>query len=292
MPFPGAPKGALVQMRTPVEIVVSQAFAFGNLLITMMKTIFFLFLIGVGLVVYLIKSDHIDVKELILKVTETTAESGDSTGETEGSTFFPSFGNSRDKFPLERTVTDTRGRPLEGTILGKSNGSIAMKRSSDDKEFVIVLSKLSEADQKFFSEMADYKPVLLKPNKMEGRVARWNSDSNSAQKEAIKFGLPIYLVFTGTSWCPPCQSMERLVFSSSAFRDFANQNVVLMKITVPGSRRLTGFDQQLSDQYGISSYPTILLLDDTGKEFYKHSGASIDPERHTTKMKKLIASKE
>lgn len=53
--------------------------------------------------------------------------------------------------PTVRTITDAGGRKIDVTIIGKSPSSIKAKRTSDDKEFVIELGKLSEDDRAYIS---------------------------------------------------------------------------------------------------------------------------------------------
>lgn len=253
----------------------------------MAKVIFFLLIVGAGLVFFVVKKDLINVDEL-LRIVAVPDDGAAPTESGETSPFPSDDSITRPTFPMDRTLIDNQGRPLEASVLGKSNGSILVKRKFDQKEFVIALTKLSSADQEFFANVADYKPIPSKASLVAGRVARWNTNLSSAQKEATKYGLPIYLVFTGTSWCPPCQQMERSVFNSDTFRKFANENLVLLKVTVPASLRLSGLDAQLSAKFGISSYPTILLLDASGNSFYKKSGASVDPVGHTAYIKQRI----
>ncbi len=53
-------------------------------------------------------------------------------------------------YPAERTITDTQGRSMEGTILSKTDVSIKFRRASDGKEYDISLDKLSVIDRIYF----------------------------------------------------------------------------------------------------------------------------------------------
>ena len=57
--------------------------------------------------------------------------------------------------PIKRTLTTADGRKLEGTILSNDANSIQFRRTTDNKEFTLELSKLSSDDQKFIAELTD-----------------------------------------------------------------------------------------------------------------------------------------
>lgn len=63
--------------------------------------------------------------------------------------------------PVARTVTDTTGRKLEGTILSKDGTSIKFRRTSDGKEFDLTLDRLSTEDQAFIAGLVT--PPVKKP---------------------------------------------------------------------------------------------------------------------------------
>jgi thioredoxin 1 len=68
----------------------------------------------------------------------------------------------------------------------------------------------------------------------------------------------------GATGCSACKRMEKVM---EEIRDLypANVNVVFMNILKPES-------QDLMKYYGIAAIPTQVLLDKTGKEFFRHTG--------------------
>ena len=54
---------------------------------------------------------------------------------------------------MKRTLTTADGRKLEGTILSKDVTSIQFRRTTDGKEFMLELSKLSAEDQAFIGTL-------------------------------------------------------------------------------------------------------------------------------------------
>jgi hypothetical protein len=67
--------------------------------------------------------------------------------------------------PISRTVVDSTGRKLEGTIIGKDADSIQFRRSSDGKEFDLPLAKLSAGDQKFVANLETQAATIHPPSR-------------------------------------------------------------------------------------------------------------------------------
>lgn len=78
----------------------------------------------------------------------------------------PSLGSKADKepkieitdYPLARQLTDSQGRPLDGHIIAKAEGSLYVLRSSDAMNFQIPVESLSKADQEFAERLPDLMP--------------------------------------------------------------------------------------------------------------------------------------
>ena len=64
--------------------------------------------------------------------------------------------------------------------------------------------------------------------------------------------------------------LERQVFSQPEFKDYAAQHLVLLEVDFPRMKELSreqrAANAQLAERYGIEGFPTIVLLDSTGKE--------------------------
>lgn len=64
----------------------------------------------------------------------------------------------QETMPANRTITDTQGRSMDGTIVSKSETSIKFRRTSDNKEFEIKLDTLSETDRAFIAGLIAEEP--------------------------------------------------------------------------------------------------------------------------------------
>ena len=94
----------------------------------------------------------------------------------------------------------------------------------------------------------------------------WFSNYGKALEQAKATGKPILADFSGTDWCPPCQSLDKNILSTDAFKAWAKKNVVLFKAEylryskLP--KELEAQNERLALKYGINSFPTVLMLDE------------------------------
>ena len=109
----------------------------------------------------------------------------------------------------------------------------------------------------------------------------WIENWNQAIAAAKKLNRPIMINFTGSDWCPWCFRLRDEVFVMDAFKEYAENNLVLLTVDFPRggkqSEELKNQNQTLQRQFGIQGYPTILLVDKDGKEInrtgYQAGGA-------------------
>jgi thioredoxin-related protein len=100
--------------------------------------------------------------------------------------------------------------------------------------------------------------------------AKWLTDFAKAKDQAKSEEKKIYLLFTGSNWCPPCMQLDRQVHRTEEFTEYAEKNLVLLKADFPRPNNLPAAQQKandsLAEQFNIEFFPTIVVLDQTGKE--------------------------
>jgi len=104
----------------------------------------------------------------------------------------------------------------------------------------------------------------------------WLTDLDAAKAQAAKENKPVLVDFTGSDWCPPCKALHKNVFESSEFAAVASR-YVLVELDYPKSKpqspELKAKNAELSKKYGITGFPTVLLIDaKTGDVFGKTVG--------------------
>ena len=111
----------------------------------------------------------------------------------------------------------------------------------------------------------------------------WLTDYNEALTQAKETGRPILADFTGSDWCGWCKKLDREVFQTDTFKDWAADNVVLLVLDFPRrikqSDELKKQNQALAQKHGVQGFPTILFLDESGNAIgrtgYVKGGADV-----------------
>ncbi|GAT33453.1 thioredoxin-like [Terrimicrobium sacchariphilum] len=105
----------------------------------------------------------------------------------------------------------------------------------------------------------------------------WIEDFAQASALSKKLNRPMLVEFTGSDWCPPCIQMNKQIFSTKKFQDFAKDKLVLMKVDFPMRKpQNTALKQQnlqLDEKFGVNgAVPTVVLLSPDGKVLAAHQG--------------------
>lgn len=171
-----------------------------------------------------------------------------------------------------RTWTNAEGKNVEAELTKVEGDAVTFRlRSGTMTTFALV--KLSQADRDY---IAQNPPAAAKPAPGPtpptgvaavdaNRKAKWLSRMAKAQDEAKATGLPILVLFTGTSWCPYCIKLEGEVFSKKEFTTFANQNLVLLKLDFgPGGSTSNKEQKKLQEEFAVHGFPRYFLTDAAG----------------------------
>ncbi len=120
----------------------------------------------------------------------------------------------------------------------------------------------------------------------------WLTDLAKAKAQAKSEKKMVLMDFNGSDWCPPCKALRKNVLSSPEFIQYAKQNLVLVDVDFPRhktvSEELKKANEQLSDQYKVEGFPTIVVLSSDGKELTKRVGYDGEsPKDFITELDKL-----
>jgi tetratricopeptide (TPR) repeat protein len=101
---------------------------------------------------------------------------------------------------------------------------------------------------------------------------QWVTDFEAAKALAQADGKDILVNFTGSDWCTWCIQLSKEVFSKPEFAQYAKQHFVLVEADFPqnqfGQPEATNPEhQELSEQFEVEGFPTILLFDKLGRPF-------------------------
>ncbi len=109
----------------------------------------------------------------------------------------------------------------------------------------------------------------------------WLTDLPSAQARARAEKKSVLLFFHGSDWCPACVEMQRQVFDSPAFVQYARRALVLVDVDFPDKHKqdeeLRRANAALKARFNLSpapdeGFPTIVLLNDAGETVFQETG--------------------
>ncbi|MFR4223491.1 MAG: thioredoxin family protein [Akkermansia sp.] len=92
---------------------------------------------------------------------------------------------------------------------------------------------------------------------------RWGKSLKSAQKQAAETGLPIVLLFTGTSWCGFCVKLEKEILSKRGFQTRHGRRGHWRQFEF-GSSDFSKSKE--AKTYNITGVPAMVVVDADGKE--------------------------
>ena len=120
----------------------------------------------------------------------------------------------------------------------------------------------------------------------------WTTDFEAAKKLAATRNVPILADFSGSDWCGWCIKLDREVFSKPTFQAYASTNVVLFLADFPSHKELPAAvkaqNEKLAEEYGVRGFPTVLLLDATGKVLGRTGYQAGGPEAYVKHLKQLL----
>lgn len=97
----------------------------------------------------------------------------------------------------------------------------------------------------------------------------WETNLETALQKAKTENKAVMVNFTGSDWCVWCKRLSAEVFSKSEFEDYADDNLILVKLDFPRSIEQSAetklYNNQLAQRYGIQGFPTILLFNSQGQ---------------------------
>ena len=105
---------------------------------------------------------------------------------------------------------------------------------------------------------------------------KWETDLPAAQAQAKKEKKMVLMDFTGSDWCGWCIKLNKEVFSTKEFQDYAKDNLVLVELDFPSKKKQTDAlkkaNEKLKNKYEADGFPTIVVLNSGGKEVWKQVG--------------------
>lgn len=123
--------------------------------------------------------------------------------------------------------------------------------------------------------------LLLGAVGAEAQVRFMTRSTDGVRRQAVEQNKLVFIDLFAT-WCPPCQMMEREVFSRSDVGAFMEQHFVCAKYDID---KTTG--RELLKRYGNRRVPLYLIFNTEGELLGRIRGAT-DPERFMAEVKRIF----
>ena len=133
----------------------------------------------------------------------------------------------------------------------------------------------------------------LKKEQTQKKTEGWIENFEQAKKEAKQFKQPMYVLFTGSDWCPWCIKLEKEALSTKEFLSFAKANLILFKAdflrSKPVPAKLKRQNDALARKFEVQGFPTAFLMhadeDIFGRTGYQPGGGKAYVEHLTGMLK-------
>jgi protein disulfide-isomerase len=138
--------------------------------------------------------------------------------------------------------------------------------------------------------------LMLNTIVFAGDGEQWHEDLDEGLKVAMKENKPVLVDFTGSDWCGWCIKLDNEVFEKTAFTDYAKKNLVLVKVDFPSKKKQAAEQKEknkkLMQQYGVRGFPTIVILDSTGKRVGTLGYVPGGPDAFIKAIEKVLDKKD
>ena len=119
----------------------------------------------------------------------------------------------------------------------------------------------------------------------------WQTDFEKAKNTASIEDKPIILVFQGSDWCAPCIKLDRQVWSTDTFKEYASEHYVMLQADFPRKREnslsetQTKANAKLAETYNKNGiFPFVVVLDANGNVLGKTGYKKTTPEQYIKEL--------
>lgn len=121
----------------------------------------------------------------------------------------------------------------------------------------------------------------------------WQTDFEQAKTLATQENKNIILVFQGSDWCAPCIKLDREIWSTEEFKNYAAKHFVMLQADFPKKKKnalpaeLQNANALLAEAYNKNGiFPLVVIMDSRGKVLGQTSYKKMSPADYI----KLLAS--
>ncbi len=129
------------------------------------------------------------------------------------------------------------------------------------------------------------------------KAQEWLTNLDEAKSKSATESKPILLVFQGSDWCAPCMKLEKDVWHTKIFKEYAAEHLVLLQADFPRrkknalSKERQEHNANLADRYNQGGiFPLVVLLDPDGKVIGQTGYKKTSVENYIGHLEQLLKS--
>ena len=123
---------------------------------------------------------------------------------------------------------------------------------------------------------------------------KWYQNFDAAKQLAKKENKLLFVDFTGSDWCRWCIALDEQILSQKAFQEYAVKKFVMLKVDFPRKNKLSReqekHNRELLKEYGVTGFPTILIMNAEGEVLFQTGYQDLSPEKYITHLEEGIAA--
>ncbi|NJB72531.1 thioredoxin-related protein [Saonia flava] len=123
----------------------------------------------------------------------------------------------------------------------------------------------------------------------------WKESYDSAVLQATKENKPIVLVFSGSDWCAPCIKLDREIWQSIEFSNYALDKYVLYRADFPQkkvnrlSKEKQTLNNGLAEKYNPKGYfPLVVVLDENNRVLGTLGYENLSPKEYISRINSFV----
>jgi protein disulfide-isomerase len=125
----------------------------------------------------------------------------------------------------------------------------------------------------------------------ESPLLPWSTDFDKALASAKSDSVPLYVYFTGSSWCIWCKKMDREIHNQDAFRQKTVGKLLFVKIDLPAGTQPSEGVKNLIEKYKVNGVPTVVILSPSGDELGRFRYQQMPPEEYADAVLQVATSR-
>lgn len=156
----------------------------------------------------------------------------------------------------------------------------------------------SSGDKLLLREGHDIQPALLS-RELAAKQPRpqyngeWLTDLPQALRVARALNRPLLVNFSGSDWCGVCHQLDKEIYKTPVFEDYARRSLVLVNLDFPKMKQLPddlGLQNKfVAETFGVDQFPYVIVMDNYATPLGALGYTGGTPDSFVSLVKQTIA---